>query len=78
MIWQDWVFGIGGFLFSLALIPTIRAKEKPSIASSVMTGSILTAYLMCYATLGLWIGFASGVLTASAWFVLAIQKWQRA
>lgn len=73
IIWQDIIFSIGGFIFSIALIPTIRAKEKPAVSSSAMTGSILAIYLICYATLHLWLAFISGILTTICWFILMIQ-----
>ena len=77
MLWQDWIFMVGGFIFSIALIPTIRDKDKPSVKTSLLTAGVLTAYLICYATLGLWLGFTSGVLTTGAWFLLAYQKWNK-
>jgi hypothetical protein len=73
-MWQDLLFGIGGFIFCVALIPTIIGRTKPAFMSSVMTAGILGIYLLCYASLDLWLGFASGALTTIAWVILAIQK----
>ena len=74
MKWQDLVFMIGGFIFSLALIPTIRAKEKPAISSSLMTLVVLTAYGVSYLTLDLYLASITTILTAGAWLILLIQK----
>ncbi len=74
MTWQDWVFAIGSFIFSLALVPAIRAKEKPPIKTSLSTFVVLCAFLICYASLGYWLSIVSGGLTAICWFILFMQK----
>ena len=63
MIWQDIVLMIGGFGFSLALIPAVRSKDKPPRSSCLMTGSILGIFAITYATLGLWLAFLSTMVT---------------
>jgi len=74
MIWQDTVLMVGGFIFSIALIPSVRSKNKPAVSTSLLTGGVLTAYIICYATMGFWLACSSGLLTAVMWFVLAIQR----
>ena len=74
MIWQDVVLMIGGFVFSIALIPSIRGKQKPAKSSCLLTGSALTVYSIVYFTLGLWLACVSGVLTALAWWILLFQR----
>ena len=74
MIWQDIVFMIGGFIFSIALVPSILGENKPARLSCAITGIILAVYCVLYATLGLWLAFSSGMLTSLAWFILLIQR----
>ena len=74
MIWQDIVLSIGGFLFSVALLPAIKAKEKPPRSSCLLTASILTVYCAVYASLSLWLAFFSGLLTAACWWTLLVQR----
>jgi hypothetical protein len=45
MIWQDVVMTVGQFLFFVALIPTIKADEKPKTSTCAMTAAVLTAYI---------------------------------
>lgn len=74
MIWQDIVFMIGGFLFVWALWPSVFGKDKPDTKTSIRTGVVLTAFVTCYATLGLWLAAASTTLTALMWYILFFQK----
>jgi len=74
MVWQDIVISIGSWLFIIALIPSIRGKEKPPVSTSILTGSVLAVFSLTYATLELWISVASTALLAGAWFILAVQK----
>lgn len=75
MIWQDVVFGIGGFVFALSLLPSIFSKDKPALLTSVINGVVLTLFLVAYATLGLWLGAIALSITTFLWYVLAIQKY---
>ncbi len=74
MMWQDIILMVGGFIFSIALLPSILGNSKPARISCVTTGTVLSIYCIVYATLGLWLAFGSGVLTALAWWVLFFQK----
>jgi hypothetical protein len=74
ILWQDYVFAVGSFIFSIALIPAIISKDKPPISTSLTTGIILAVFIFCYASLGLWLSACSGSLTAIAWFILFFQK----
>ena len=73
MIWQDVVLMSGGFGFFVALLPSVFGKHKPERLSSIITGSILLAYGIVYATLDLWLAFTSTILVSIMWFILAIQ-----
>jgi len=61
---------VGGFGFSAALLPSVLKKVKMPWATPLITGGILTSYLLVYATLGLWLAFISGALTAFLWWYL--------
>ncbi len=74
MIWQDVVITVGSWVFVVALIPTLRGKEKPAVTTSVVTGFILIAYALVYATLGMWVSVVSTTALALSWFTLAVQK----
>ena len=76
-MWQDIVFMSGGLMFSLALIPTIRAKEKPHWISSLLTGGILAIFSYAYATLGLYLACGATVATSIVWLIILVQALRR-
>lgn len=73
-MWQDWVLMIGGFGFSIALIPSIFSKSKPNAKTSLMTGSILAVFAGVYGSLDMWLAMVGAVLCSTAWFILLCQK----
>jgi len=75
MIWQDWVFSIGSWIFVIALIPTIRGGSKPALSTSLLTGSILAIFAITYFSLELWLSTVSTIATATSWYILAWQKY---
>lgn len=77
MIWQDLLIMIGGFGFGLALIPSMRAKEKPAPTTSLLTGSILLSFCVAYASLGLWFAFSATIIVALGWYFLLGQALRR-
>jgi hypothetical protein len=77
MLWQDYVFTIGGIIFILALIPSITGKDKPALTSSLSTGIVLVIYAVTYITLSLWYSALTISLTALCWFILAFQKYRQ-
>jgi CHASE2 domain-containing sensor protein len=74
MRWEDLVLAVAGFMFSIALIPTLRGNEKPPLSSSLLTAGLLAFVGVAYAFLGLWLGLISTGLNCIAWAVLAIQR----
>jgi len=74
MIWQDLVISFACFGFAIALIPSIRGRDKPAKSSCAITAGLLTAIAVCFATLGLWISFASEITAIVAWTILFFQK----
>lgn len=74
MIWQDWVISIGTWVILIALLQSVFSKDKPDIKTSIMTGTVLVAFALSYATLGLATSAVSTSLIAATWYVLAFQK----
>ena len=75
-MWQDWLLGVGAWVFIIALIPAIKGKQsdKPPKSTSLMTGGVLTVYVVCMLTLGLIISAISTGGTALCWWILFFQK----
>lgn len=76
MAWQDIVLSLGGYIFIIALIPSVLSSDKPALSSSLLTGAILGVFAVVYATLDLWSSAISTSLLALTWLVLAWQKWR--
>lgn len=74
MIWQDIILAIGGFAFSIALIPALKDQQKPPTTTSIITGVILTMFCIIYLTLGLRLAALSTALTAACWWTLLVQR----
>jgi len=74
MIWQDIVIMVACFGFAIALIPSIRGKRKPEKLSCAITMILLIAIAVSFATLGLWLSFASEITAIIAWGILLLQK----
>lgn len=73
-MWQDVVIMVACFGFALALIPSIRGKNKPAKSSCGITIALLTAIAVSFATLGLWLSFASEITAIVAWGILLFQR----
>jgi len=74
MIWQDIVIMVACFGFAVALIPSIRGKQKPEKSSCAITMVLLMAIAVSFATLGLWLSFISEITAIIAWGILLFQK----
>lgn len=71
---QDYILSFGSILFVIALIPSIRAKDKPALSTSLMTAVVLTVFALTYLSLKFWFATFSTSLTAVCWYILAWQK----
>ena len=76
-MWQDYIFTVGSWCFSIALIPTIIGKTKPAISSIFITAFILSLYAVTFWTMGLWKSAVSTVMVAMCWWILMIQEIRR-
>ncbi len=74
MVWQDYVLMIGGIILGISIVPMIRAREKPPFLTSIPTSLILTVFIVCLATLRLYLASFSTACTAVLWWVLVFQR----
>lgn len=72
--WQDWVLAVTVAAFNIALIPSIVGKDKPRLATSVLTASFLIPQAIVFFSLSLWYSFIMACINTLLWIVLAIQK----
>jgi hypothetical protein len=72
--WQDIVLAVGSLLLAVALIPSLRSKDKPALATSLLTASCLAVFAVVYASLELWYSTTTTSLTSLLWFILAYQR----
>lgn len=72
--WQDIVLAVSFFAFNIALIPSVLGKQKPRLATSVLTTLFLIPGLIVYSSLNLWYSFVMTFINASLWATLAIQR----
>ncbi len=71
--WQDWVFGVGGILLGISLIPAVLASNPPPLVTCAMTGAILWTYCVAFGSLKLRLSTAGTLLSAAIWTILAVQ-----
>lgn len=77
MSWQDIVLMVGNLALAIALLPSLRSKDKPHIYTSVGTGLILVSFTVVYASLELYLGAAVVAATALMWLILFWQKFRQ-
>ncbi len=77
MIWQDWVISIGQIVLAIALIPTIRSKDKPPLSTGITTAIAIGTISLTFLTLGLWFSAATAGLASSGWFFISYQKYRQ-
>lgn len=77
MHWQDLVFSVGGWIFVISLIPTIRGKQKPELSTSLITTVVLAVFSVTYLTLGLGLSALSMGVTTCGWGILAYQRFKQ-
>lgn len=72
--WQDLVLTGGTLVLAAALLPSVLSKHKPSIYTSVSTGTILGLFAVVYFSLNMWFAAATTLITCGLWATLAIQE----
>lgn len=68
--WQDIVIMVGNFIFAPSLLVSIIEGVEMPVATTLPTAVVLTAFVVCFGTLGLRLAAFSCVLTAICWYVL--------
>lgn len=71
---QDIILMSGGFVFIIALIPSVLKPNKPNWLTCLITGIILLIYVSVYISLGLVLAAISSGVTALLWFILLVQS----
>lgn len=74
-MWQDFLLAGVIWVLLAALIPTVLHKtQKPTLATSLLTGSALAVIAFTYASLEFWNAALATTLISGTWFVLAYQR----
>lgn len=71
--WQDIVLMVGGFIFAPSLVVSIVKGTEIPLLTSLPTALVLAAFVVCYASLKLWLAAFATTLTAICWFILVFQ-----
>ena len=72
-MWQDWIFSIGQWCFSIALIPSIIGKSVIPISTSGLTAVVLTSFVVAFFTLNLTCSAWSTTVSALCWWILLVK-----
>lgn len=73
--WQDIVLSISVLAFNVALIPSLIGKQKPRIATSLITTLFLIPQVIVFYSLALWYSFVMALINAGLWFSLSLQAY---
>jgi uncharacterized membrane protein YccC len=76
-MWQDFVLMACSVFFAIALIPALKAIEKPALKTSIMTGICLAIACGIDLTLALWFTAFFTAITSVMWFILALQAYRK-
>jgi type III secretory pathway component EscU len=75
-MWQDTVIALCQLAFLPSMLPTLMGKDKPALTTCILNACIVSVIVICFVTLELWFSVITGMLTASIWATLAVQKWR--
>lgn len=73
--WQDTAIAVSVFAFNIALLPSVIKKQKPNLATSLLTAIFLLPQLAAFYSLSLWYSFAMAAINAALWATLAAQRY---
>lgn len=73
--WQDFLLSVCVIIFNLALLPSIKSKHKPSLATSLINVAALLLELIAFISLSLWYAAVMVVINATLWAILALQRY---
>jgi hypothetical protein len=63
--------------FNIALLPSLIGKQKPRIATSLLTALFLIPEVIVFFSLSLWYSFAMALINAIFWTILAAQRYMQ-
>lgn len=72
--WKDWIFGSGGIVFTLFLLPAVFTTDKPPLISSLPTWFFLWLFVLAHSANRDYKGAFWTFLCGTIWLILAIQK----
>ncbi|MBI1957534.1 MAG: hypothetical protein HYS44_03740 [Candidatus Niyogibacteria bacterium] len=75
-MWQDYMFMIGQWIMTASLFPTLFAREKPSLWTSIPTGIFCLLFGFTFYTLSFPWSTASASAAGVLWLILAVQKYR--
>lgn len=71
---QDAVLAAGSWLFVIALAPAMVSGPRPPRSTCVMTGGVLIAFAVVYASLDLWNAAVSSLVLGMCWLGLSLKE----
>lgn len=74
MRWQDIVISVTQIFFVIALIPSIRGKDKPALVTSGMNTILVCIIAITLLTLQLWFSAVTAFAIGAGHLMLTIQK----
>jgi len=74
MRWQDIVISVAQIFFVIALIPSIRGKDKPALTTSAMNTILVCTVATTLLTLELWFSALTAFAIGVGHLILTIQK----
>jgi hypothetical protein len=72
--WQDLVLSGGSIVLAAGLLPSIVGEHKPSVYTSVSTGTVLGIFAVVYFSMSMWFAAVTTVVTTGLWATLAVQE----
>lgn len=76
MSFADLVFTVGGVILAAGLLPSVFGPEKPALATSLVTGSVVAVYAVTFLHLGLLFSSLTSFVQVALWAVLAVQEFR--
>ena len=77
MLWQDVVLAVGQIVFIFALLPMVRAKQKPPLFSCLIHGLVLGSFGIVFASLALWFSALAVFAVSGMWFYIGWQRYAK-
>lgn len=75
MMWQDLVFMVGTFALALMLLPTLLDTDAAvPRTTSLPTAVVVSAFVVAFASMGMWLAAAGNVLSVLFWLVIAAKR----